>query len=74
MDRIYYIVAAERYENNGIEVYDGGNGNPIFCKLGNGLGKAYKTIRAAQFRAKQLEETYHYKVYIYKVECKISIL
>lgn len=81
IQKIYYLAGIKHKETLEVEIYAGGNGNPNFCKLGNGLGKAYLTEKAARNRLEALSKSYR-KIYtdkffekidfvIYKVEATI---
>ena len=82
IQKIYYLAGIKNKETLEVEIYAGGYGNPNFCKLGNGLGKAYLTEKAARNRLEALSKSYR-KIYtdkffekndfvIYRVETKIT--
>lgn len=82
LEKIYYLAGIKDKEIGEVKIYSGGTRNePKFCILGNGLGKAYLTKKAAQNRIKDLSadlhkirsESYFKKIdfVIYKVETKI---
>lgn len=81
IQKIYYLAGIKNKETLEVEIYAGGHGSPNFCKLGNGLGKAYLTEKSARNRLEALSKSYH-KIYtdkffkkndfvIYKVEATI---
>lgn len=82
--KTYYLAGIKNKETGKVEIYSGGHGSPDFCILGNGLGKAYRTKRAALNRLSLIKTSY-YKIYtnkffekndfvIYKLETEISEL
>lgn len=82
LNKVYYLVGIKNKETNDVEIYNGGTRSDLkFCKLGNGLGKAYISLKSAQNRINSLIEDYH-KIYkeeyfkkidfiIYKLEATI---
>jgi len=83
LEKIYYLVGIKDKATGNVKIYSGGTrSEPKFCKLGYGLGKAYRSKKLAQNRLEGLSadlhivysESYFKKIdfVIYKVETKIT--
>lgn len=73
--KTYWMVGMQCPDNT-IEIYSGGHGNPNFCKLGKGLGKAYSSKKMALKRIdifkSSLTSRVNAKYILYRVETIIT--